>query len=110
MITLNIYKKDNKKEVEKTYTAESYDIMFGTVEEIMRVIDLDKIGDNAEVAKMVVKGFSQIKPLLHDVFPEITDEELQRTKVSDLVNTILQIAVAVAENLKELKSGNLKRA
>lgn len=110
MISLNIYKAENKKEVEKTYTAESYDLMFGTVEEFMRVIDLDKIVDNAEVAKMVVKGFSQIKPLLHDVFPEITDEELQRTKVSDLVQTILQIAVAVAENLKELKSGNLKRA
>ena len=109
MISLNIYKADNKKEVEKTYKAESYDLMFGTVEEFMRVIDLDKIGDNGEVAKMVVKGFSQIKPLLHDVFPELTDEELQRTKVSDIVQTILQIAVAVAENLKELNSGNLRR-
>jgi hypothetical protein len=109
MISLNIYKADNKKEVEKTYKAESYDLMFGTVEEFMRVIDLDKIGDNGEVAKMVVKGFSQINPLLHDVFPELTDEELQRTKVSDIVQTILQIAVAVAENLKELNSGNLRR-
>lgn len=110
MISLNIYRADDKSKIEKTYKTDSYDLMFGTVEEFMRIIDLDKINDNAEVAKMVTKGFGQIKPLLHDVFPELTDEELKRTKVSDLIQTILQIAVAVTENLRELNSGNLRRA
>lgn len=110
MISLNIYRADDKRKIEKTYKTDSYELMFGTVEEFMRIIDLDKMGDNVEVAKMVTKGFSQIKPLLHDVFPELTDEELKRTKVADLVQTIIQIALAVTENLKELNQGNLKRA
>ena len=30
-ITLNIYSAENKNEIEKTYTQESYDLMLGTV-------------------------------------------------------------------------------
>lgn len=110
MIYLNIYDKEDKNKVEKVYTAQGYDLMLGTVEEFMNVIDLDKLNDNTEVAKMIVKGFSKIKYLLHDVFPEATEDELSRTRISDLVETILQIGLSVGESIKELKSGNLKRA
>ena len=34
---LNIYK--NQKEIEKTYTIDDYDIMYGTVEDILSVFD-----------------------------------------------------------------------
>lgn len=109
-ITLKIYEKEDKHKVEKTYTAQGYDLMLGTVEEFMRIIDIDKLGNNVEVAKMVVKGYGQIKPLLRDVFPEVTDEELNRTKVSELIQTIIQIGLAIGDSLKELNQGNLTRA
>lgn len=109
-ITLNIYKEDNKNEVEKTYKADGYDLMLGTVEDFMAILDLDNINNNIEVAKMVVKGYSQIKPLLKDVFPGVTDEELKRVKVPELVNTIIQIGMSIVDSLKELKPGNLTRA
>ena len=37
-LKLNIY---NKKEIVKTYTAETYDLMFGTVEDLIDLINLD---------------------------------------------------------------------
>ena len=110
MITLTIYKQGSKKEIEKTYEAEGYDLMLGTVEDFMQIIDVNKMGDSMEVAKMITKGYGKLKPLLKDVFPEVTDEELNRTKVAELVKTIMQIGLAIGDSLKELKSGNLQRA
>jgi hypothetical protein len=104
-ITLNIYKADNKNQIEKVYTAEGYDLMLGTVEDFMQIIDVDKLNDNKAVVQMVMKGYGQIKPFLKDVFPELTDTEFKRIKVSDLVRTITQIGTAVVESFSVLKTG-----
>lgn len=105
-IKLNIYKSDDKNKIEKTYKAESYDLMLGTIEEFMQIIDIDKIGDNIEVAKMVVKCYGKIKPLLKDVFPGITDDELKNVKIKELVPLIGEIGKSIVESLDLVKSGN----
>lgn len=93
-LRLNIYQN---KTVEKTYTAETYDIMFGTVEDIINVIDLDAIssGDNAElvavVCQVVLKSMNLIKPLLKDIFPGLTDDELKRCKVKDIAVVLMNV-------------------
>lgn len=93
-LKLNVYKG---KQIEKTYTAETYDLMFGTLEDIINIIDLDAFNntDNAEfvgaVAKIIVKGFDQFKPLLKDIFPGLTDDELRRVKVSEIVPVVLDV-------------------
>lgn len=110
MISLKVYARDDKRKVEKEYTAEGYELMLGTVEDFMKIIDIDKLGDSVEVAKMIAKGYGQLKPLLRDVFPEITDEELNRTKVVELAQTVIQIGLSIGDSLKELSSGNPKRA
>lgn len=104
-ISLNIYKKEDKTKLEKTYTSEGYDLMLGTVEDFMQIIDVDKMNNNIELAKMVLKGYGQLKPLVMDVFPALTDDEFRRIKVNDLINTISQIGTSVLENLELLKSG-----
>lgn len=104
-ISLNIYKEEDKTKLEKTYTAEGYDLMLGTVEDFMQIIDVDKINNNIELAKMVLKGYGQLKPLVMDIFPALTDDEFRRIKVNDLINTISQIGTSVLENLDLLKSG-----
>lgn len=105
-ITLNIYKKDNNKEIEKKYQVEGYDLMLGTVEDIINIIDVDKLNDKKEVAKMVVKGYSKIKPLLFDIFPGVTDEELNRVKIKELMGVMVDVAAAAAESLEALTVGN----
>lgn len=101
-LKLNIYSKEEKGKIEKTYTAEGYDLMLGTIDDLVAVIDLDKIDDDKAVAGMLIKGYKQIKPLLHDVFGA-TEEELNRTKVSDLIPLIINICRASLESFEILK-------
>lgn len=103
-IKLNIYDKNDKTKVEKTLEAEGYELMLGTVEDFMDIIDIDKLGDQKEVAKMVVMSYSQLKPLIMDIFPELQNDEYRRIKVSELVRLVVQIGTAVVENLDLVKS------
>ena len=80
--------------------------MYGTVKNFMEIIDLDKIDDNSEVAKMILKGYDQIEPLILDIFPDLLEEELRRTGVDDIVLMIKQTASAIGESLGLLKSKN----
>lgn len=105
-IKLNIYREGSKTEIEKTHTADGYELMLGTVEDFMSVIDIDKLDDNMAVAKMVCKSMAKIKPLMKDIFPGLTDEEFKRVKVNDLVRTVLQVGASIVENLNTLKAGN----
>lgn len=101
-LKLDIYSKEEKGKIEKTYTAEGYDLMLGTIDDLVSIIDLDKMDDDKAVAAMIIKGYRQIKPLLHDVFGA-TEEELNRTKVADLVPCIVDICRASLSSFEILK-------
>ena len=103
-IKLDIYEKHDKTKVAKTLEAEGYDLMMGTIDDFVAIIDLDKIGDQKEVAKMVVKSYKQLKPLIMDIFPELQDEEYREIKFNDLVRLIVQIGTAVIDQFDILKS------
>ena len=102
-IKLNIYKENN--EVEKTYTAEGYDLKLGTLEDVLDIIDIEKLNDKAEVTKMALKGMKKIKPLLLDIFPEATSEELNRVKVKELITVVIDVCAATGEALDLLNTG-----
>lgn len=95
---LPIYGKvDGKKAVVKTYEADTYDLMFGTCEDVANVVDLDqlKTGSDTEIIRMVggavIKSFDAFKDLLKDVFPGLTDDELKHTKVKDIAGVIVDV-------------------
>ena len=85
------------KQVAKIYTAETYDIMFGTVEDLIDAVDMEKFmsGNNNDlvegVAKAITKIFGMIKPILKDIFEGLTDEEIKHTKVKDVAKVIVAI-------------------
>lgn len=93
-LKINIY---NKKEITKTYTNDTYDLMFGTVEDFMDLIKVDelKTGSDQEivmlVGKALPKGMGTIKALLKDVFEGMTDEELKHTKVKEITRVLVNI-------------------
>lgn len=105
-LSLNIYAADDRNKIEKTYTAESYDLMFGTVEDLIQLADIDKMQDNAEVTKLVVTSFGKLKPFIKDVFTGVTDDELKRVKVKELIPLFINIFKSVIEGLDLIKSGN----
>lgn len=102
---LNIYSKENKNEIEKTYTTDSLDLMFGTVEDILNVIDLDKLDDEKAIAIMIVKAWRQLKPFLKDIFEGLTDEEMTRIKIKEMIPLFSDIFRGIAENLNILGNG-----
>ena len=105
-LKLNIYDPKNKNEIAKTYTAESYELMLGTVEDIMEVIDIDKASNNIEIAKMIVKCYKQLRPFLKDIFTGLTDDELKCVKVKELVPLFKDIVQTIIEDISLAKSGN----
>lgn len=93
-LKLNIYEK---KKIINTYTAETYDLMFGTVEDLVDLINLDQLekGTDAEIIKLVgnvvIKGMDIIKPLLKDIFDGLTDEDLKHTRVSEIATVLVEV-------------------
>lgn len=81
---LNIYK--NQREVEKVYTIDHYDIMYGTVEDILEIFDeIDDLSDNIKIFNAIKKNRSKLNDLLQDIFPDLTDDELRRIKLKELI-------------------------
>ena len=105
-IELKVYKENDKKIIEKTYTADGYELMLGTVEDFMSIIDVEKLGDKTEATKMLFKCYKQLIPLIKDIFPEVTDAELRHVKVPELVEMFMQVGAAIVEGFGVLKTGN----
>jgi hypothetical protein len=80
--------------------------MFGTIEDLLEVIDFDKVEDNVEVGKMILKILPQIKPFLKDVFAGLTDDELKRTKVKELIPLFINIFKFALDELSSLGDGS----
>lgn len=102
--TLNIYKK---KEVVKTYECDSYDLMFGTLEDFLNILDLETLtGDISDtdfiklVTVVITKSLGELKPLLMDVFDGLTEEELRQTKVKELIAVMIQIVMYSISEIK----------
>lgn len=102
---LNIYEK---KHVVKTYEVDTYDLMFGVLEDVADAIKLDelKTGTDVEIIKMagnlVVNSMETVKDLLKDIFEGLTDEEIKKCKVSEIATVLVDV---VKFTLNQLNKG-----
>lgn len=91
---INIYEK---KKIVKTYEAETYDLMFGVLEDVAAAVKLDelKTGTDIEIVKMignlVLTSMDTVKGLMKDIFDGLTDEELKNTKVSEIAAVLIDV-------------------
>lgn len=91
---LNIYEK---KKIVKTYEVDTYDLMFGVLEDVADAIKLDelKTGTDAEIIKMagnlVLNSMETVKDLFKDIFEGITDEELKKCKISEMAIVLVDV-------------------
>mgnify|MGYP007122111695 FL=1 len=91
---LDIY---DHKNVVKTYETDAYEIMSGTVEDLIDAARLDTIenGSDAEIVvaatNLVTTSMGTVKDLLKDIFDGLTDDEIKHTRVSDIVNVIVEV-------------------
>lgn len=99
---LNIYK--NQKEIEKTYEVDNYDIMYGTVQDILAVLDdgLDKLNDDNQAIKLIVENRPKLEDLLLDIFggEGLTPEELRHTKLKELIPVFIDLFTYVKDSFQ----------
>lgn len=88
---INVY--DGQK-IEKTYIARDYNLMMGTAEDILSLVDVDKLTgdtDEMEIFKIIVKSVKMFTPIIHEIFPELTDDEYRRVPVKEVASVIMQV-------------------
>ena len=106
---LNIYEK---KKVVKTYETDTYDLMFGTVEDIADAIKLDELQTGADVEIIVMAGNliktskETVKELLKDIFDGLTDDEIKKTKINEIVTCLVDVVKFTVSQLNIGKSKN----
>ena len=84
-LELNIY---NGAKIAKTYTTDTIDCSFGVVEDVLNALNFESIktGNKFEIAAMVVNCMDQLKPFLKEIFAGVTDEELRKAKMSNIID------------------------
>lgn len=96
-LKLNIYGEEGK--VVKTYTANDFDLMTGTCEDVLEAIGIDNLlattGNTEELGKLIVgavlKGYKTFRPFLFQCFHGLTEDEYEHTKIKE----VGQIMVAI---------------
>lgn len=100
MLVLNVWK--NQKEIEDTFICEEYDLMYGTVEDILGMLDgLKPNSTNEDLMKIIVQNRTKINQLILDVFPDMDKSQVRKIKVKELVPFIISLLDYVVDTLHE---------
>lgn len=100
---LNIYK--NQHDIEKTYEIDNYDIMYGTVEDVLSIFDeIEDLSDNLQIFKVIQKNRIKLNDLLKDIFPDLTDDELRRIKLKELVPLFIGLFTYIQASIGKEKN------
>jgi len=108
---LNIKKRG---QIIKTYIANSYDLTLGVCEDLLNLLNLDEFSNSdklkdVEVNKMldlVVKNYGKFIEIVHEIFPELTEEERRYITVYDLRDLIIAIAKDTLQRLFKFNQKN----
>lgn len=93
---LDIY-EDHK--IVKTYETKDYNLKFGTLEDVLNAIDIDKLKNATEadilatVGELCLNSFPLVKELILDVFEELTEEEMRGALVEDIAGVLVDIVI-----------------
>lgn len=90
-LVLKIY-DDAGKNVVKSYESTTYDLMFGTVMNLMELLKIEDMDNQMEMLKTIYNAWDEIKTVLSGVFPDVTDDDWKHVKVKELLPIILDIA------------------
>ena len=88
-LKLNVY--DEKDKIVKTAEAELVELRFGSIRKLMKLLNVDNIEDTAELLKTVYGAWDQITKVLNSCFPDLTEEDWDNVKVSELLPVLMSI-------------------
>ena len=107
-LKLNIYKDRKSKEIEKTYTANDFELSTGLCEDLLNVVRIDMFENGLdvlseetqiiEVIKMVISSKDVFKEMLKEIFGGLTDDEISRSKMKEIAHVaVCCVNFALAE-------------
>lgn len=73
------------KTIIKEYQAETIDLSFGVIEDVLDALDFENMTDQKQLAGMIVKASKQLRPFLKDIYDGVTDDEIRHTRIQNLV-------------------------
>lgn len=103
-ITLNVY-EDDMKTVKKECIAVPTKIPFGVVRKLMKLIDENTLEDTYKILEVVTGSFRDITQILHNVFPEIEEEDWDNVDTVELVMVVYKIIKHSFLKILEIPTG-----
>lgn len=116
-LKLDIYKTRfcKKGDIEKTCTANDFELSLGVCEDVLNMINIDMFEGGLEAISddsknelfttLVRNGLPFFKDMIKEIF-EITDEEVAKTKLSDIVKVVINIVKYSFSQLASSLGGN----
>lgn len=103
-LTINVYSKKNKNEIEKTCTAQPADLMFGSVRSLMALLNIDDINNTGQLLKTVYNAWEQLTDILTDCFPDMEEGDWNRVRVNELLPVVVEILKSSFGKVLEIPS------
>jgi hypothetical protein len=88
-LKINVY--DDENTVIKTSEAKLVDLKFGVIRKLMKLLNVDNIDNTVELLKTVYGAWEQITNILNNCFPDMTDDDWDNVKVSELLPVFVMI-------------------
>ena len=104
---LNIY---SGKNIVKTYECGNFDLTYGVIEDVIEIIDGKDLENKSDLINVAIDSFHLLRPLLKEVFDDLTDDELRTVKIRELIVVIVELIKASVANLKMITGDDVKNA
>lgn len=94
-LVLNIYSRERdengKRKILKTYKGNDYQLLYGTVEDVLNLFDPNVLKDDDKILDVIQSARNEVNDLLKDIFLGITDEELKGTTLDEIVQVVINV-------------------
>lgn len=88
-LVINVYDDDNN--ITKTVKGKLVEVKFGVVRNLMKLVNVDNIEDTGELLDAVTKSWDQVTGILNRCFPDMTDDDWDNVKLSEVMTVIMNI-------------------
>lgn len=89
LLKLNVY--DEEDRVIKTVEAHFVDIRFGTIQKLLKILEIEDVENSSELLKLLYGSWKAVTKVLTMVFPDMTEEDWDGVKLSELLPVVMGI-------------------